>query len=446
MRPSPNLGASFSHYSLLTACSWALFDYVAEGALLGTRREFNRLIGDRIVAARDRYATTAEKRDGHLATQQLARAVAPHMLRREKDKVFSITAGGSTGAAASAAADAEAGDGVDGLAAGIAGVSLGASTAPAARTDGRVAVAMGIKKEVVLWARPSVLQLALYRLHLASDDAQAVVKRAEAPLAAITVMRQISAHPLLLNPRHPLWAAVAEGDDGAVAALLSAAGLPLGGAPASSSSAARGSASRGGAGNDDDDFDPDRTRVVDTSGTSDAGDEDGAYGGAGSSALDVTAPVDVSLAPGAPLPLPPAEVIVGMSGKMATLVALLRLLVCRGHKVLLFSQSKRMLDFLGAVLRQLFSQRLDAVLRAAAAESATGASGHEEASSSSFSSSGPTGGVRFSRIDGDVPVVERRHIVESFNGGDATGPRVCLLTTGVGALGLTLTSADRVIM
>ena len=470
---------------------WSLFDYVGQGALLGTRRTFNRLIGDRIVASRDRHATVAEKRDGHLATQQLQRTIAPYLLRREKSEVFAITAGGSDAAGAAATA---APDDVGALATRLAGVALGGeagAAAATAATDSRVRVAMGVKKELVLWTRPSALQLALYTQHLGSADVDAAVRRTGSPLAAITVMRQISAHPLLLKPSHALWASVAARQPALAATLLAPAGLPLGGTAGSSSSS---SSSSGGGGDVEQAVDDEdallaqnqldvTTRVVE-----DEVEEDEQAAGA-AAAAGARAP------PPQQLPLPPAAVLVAMSGKLATLVALLRLLVARQHKVLIFSQSKRMLDLLGVVLRALYCPSLDCALRDAAAATGSGsggsggrdgsgavgphrdeeeeeevdnggdddaagtttAGGGEEEVVEEGAASVPLG-VRFVRIDGDVPMQERRAIVEAFNGGGgggggggcsrpgAPGPRVCLLTTGVGALGLTLTSADRVII
>jgi SNF2 family DNA or RNA helicase len=52
------------------------------------------------------------------------------------------------------------------------------------------------------------------------------------------------------------------------------------------------------------------------------------------------------------------------------------------------------------------------------------------------------------RIDGSVGAPERASRVKAFNSTpcEPGNPQVMLLTTGVGALGLTLTGADRVIM
>ncbi len=52
--------------------------------------------------------------------------------------------------------------------------------------------------------------------------------------------------------------------------------------------------------------------------------------------------------------------------------------------------------------------------------------------------------IRYERIDGDCATMERQASVTRFNSDPDV--LVCLLTTGVGAYGLTLTGADRVVI
>jgi SNF2 family DNA or RNA helicase len=94
------------------------------------------------------------------------------------------------------------------------------------------------------------------------------------------------------------------------------------------------------------------------------------------------------------------------SGKAAFLMPLLRHLADNGHRTLVFSQSRGILDFL---------------------ERAARSDGHN-----------------LVRIDGLVPMDERHARVERFQ----TDPDVtlALLTSQVGGLGLTLTAADRVVI
>ncbi|EEH57632.1 SNF2 super family, partial [Micromonas pusilla CCMP1545] len=94
------------------------------------------------------------------------------------------------------------------------------------------------------------------------------------------------------------------------------------------------------------------------------------------------------------------------SGKAAFLMDMLRHLASNGHRTLVFSQSRAMLDVL---------------------EKAAAAEGH-----------------KLVRIDGNVPADERHARVERFQS-DASIP-LALLTSQVGGLGLTLTAADRVVI
>lgn len=99
--------------------------------------------------------------------------------------------------------------------------------------------------------------------------------------------------------------------------------------------------------------------------------------------------------------------LVACSAKLQFLQRLLPTLQEERARTLIFSGSKVMLNVVGSMLRQ--------------------------------------SGTSFLRIDGDVAdPAERRRIVDTFNT-DASVD-VCLLTTGVGSLGLTLTGASRVVI
>ncbi|KAI9274508.1 SNF2 family N-terminal domain-containing protein [Phascolomyces articulosus] len=94
------------------------------------------------------------------------------------------------------------------------------------------------------------------------------------------------------------------------------------------------------------------------------------------------------------------------SGKMVVVRALLNLWKSQKHRVLLFSQSRQMLDILELMVKEL---------------------GHE-----------------YRRMDGTTPVHHRMSLVNEFNTDERV--YVFLLTTKVGGLGLNLTGADRVIL
>lgn len=95
------------------------------------------------------------------------------------------------------------------------------------------------------------------------------------------------------------------------------------------------------------------------------------------------------------------------SGKMVVVKALLELWKNQGHRTLLFSQGRQMLDIL-----QKYVSSLD--------------------------------GFVSRRMDGTTPISQRQIMVDEFN--NDTSIHVFLLTTRVGGLGVNLTGADRVII
>lgn len=95
------------------------------------------------------------------------------------------------------------------------------------------------------------------------------------------------------------------------------------------------------------------------------------------------------------------------SVKLQVLDALVAQLTKQGHRILIFSQSTKMLDIIQSVLR------------------------------------GQVEGI--SRIDGSTKEKDRQRLVDSFNEPRST-TQVMLLSTGAGGVGLTLTGADRAII
>ena len=106
---------------------------------------------------------------------------------------------------------------------------------------------------------------------------------------------------------------------------------------------------------------------------------------------------------------PSKEELVHDSVKLQVLLSLVRVLLNNDHRILIFSQSKLMLD----IIQKLLAEN----------------------------------GQGTCRIDGGVVGKERQRIIESFN--DTTSPyapSICLLTTRACGYGITLTGADRVII
>ena len=108
------------------------------------------------------------------------------------------------------------------------------------------------------------------------------------------------------------------------------------------------------------------------------------------------------------------------SGKMQVVKNLVQLWEYQKHKILIFCQTKQMLDIL-----EVFINKLKKVNE-----------NNEEIS----------GGDKFEylRMDGSTPIAKRQYLVDSFNN-DAK-ITIFLLTTKVGGLGVNLTGADRIII
>lgn len=124
----------------------------------------------------------------------------------------------------------------------------------------------------------------------------------------------------------------------------------------------------------------------------------------------------------------PAELL-ATCGKLNVLLRLLKLLRREGHRTLVFSQSSRSECLFLALFASTNSIAVCFVAVLDIVECVLTAQ---------------VDGLRYLRVDGSVPGQERARIVREFN----ENPRynLCLLTTGVGSLGLTLTSATRVVV
>lgn len=103
--------------------------------------------------------------------------------------------------------------------------------------------------------------------------------------------------------------------------------------------------------------------------------------------------------------------LVQISSKIRFMFELLLTLKKEGHKVLVFSMSKQMLDLIEMIIE------------------------HDEEYTKKFS---------YLRIDGDTEIAEREGMCKTFNTDDSLF--CCLLTTKVGGFGLNLTGADRAII
>jgi SNF2 family DNA or RNA helicase len=211
---------------------------------------------------------------------------------------------------------------------------------------------LGTKTDLVVWLTLTETQRELYEAFLSSAPVRACLNKTASPLAAVTVLKKICDHPGLLTEK-------------AAAAAAAGAREESGGPSSSSGSDASG---------------PDAAPPA-------TPDQDPATLALEAAIMDRVAArgTDASV-------------------KTAFVAALVAALVVARHRVLLFSQSRLMLDIVEA---ELAARR-----------------------------------VTMARIDGGV--ADRAGVVARFQA--AGGPDVLLLTTGVGGLGLTLTAATRVVL
>ena len=110
--------------------------------------------------------------------------------------------------------------------------------------------------------------------------------------------------------------------------------------------------------------------------------------------------------------LPKLDDLVSKSGKLQVVIALLELWTNEKRKILIFTQTKQMLNILQQLVDILNKEQ--------------------------------NKGYKYMRMDGGTPIIERQSLVDEFN----TDPsyNIFLLTTRVGGLGVNLTGASRVII
>eukprot|EP00873_Tetraselmis_striata_P042879 jgi/Tetstr1/463143/TSEL_008077.t1 len=343
----------------------SLLDFACPG-LLDDRQTFKRCFEVPITIGSDKSATHRERSAGAATAARLRATTAPYILRREKKEVLPDRDNLSE---APGAKD-----------------DSGLQTSAAPKPQG-----MGRKNDFIVWLRLAPMQRRIYEAFLNSEAVKAALNQTGSALAAITVLKKVCDHPALLS------------DQAARLVMRGGSRLAAGGPRRSYDSD-----SDADSGADSEDF-------ISCS----SGDEADAQGPRAGGSRGRGGPQD----PGAAgedwwtwagddiqgqLLSSLAERAADASCKTVFVMSLVRRLCDDGHRTLIFSQSRVMLDIIQAELREC--------------------------------------GVRFLRIDGTVSSAkERQALVASFQ---APGSRaqVFLLTSQVGGLGLTLTAADRVII
>ncbi|OIT37119.1 PREDICTED: protein CHROMATIN REMODELING 24 isoform X1 [Nicotiana attenuata] len=270
---------------------WALFNFCCPG-LLGDKQWFKEKYEHPILRGNDKNAYDRDKRIGSAVAKELREHIQPYFLRRLKSEVFS--------------------------------------------DDSSAGAKLSKKNEIIVWLKLTNCQRQLYTAFLKSEIVLSAFD--SSPLAALTILKKICDHPLLLTKRAAEEVleemdSTSNKDDRAVAERL----------------------------------------VMQMANVTEKLDE---------------------------------EVTHDVSCKITFILALLDNLIPGGHNVLIFSQTRKMLNLLQ-----------DALI---------------------------SNGFQFMRIDGTTKATDRLKIVNDFQEG--RGAPIFLLTSQVGGLGLTLTKADRVIV
>ncbi|KAG2575965.1 hypothetical protein PVAP13_7KG359700 [Panicum virgatum] len=274
---------------------WALFNFCCPD-VLGDKQQFKTRYEMAILRGNDKNATTREKHIGSNVAKELRERIKPYFLRRMKGEVF---------------------------------LDSGASEEKT----------LAKKNELIVWLKLTACQRKLYEAFLKSELVHLAVQPKGSPLAAITILKKICDHPLLLTKKaaEGVLEGMDEMTDDQDIGMVEKMAMNLA------------------------DMDPDDDAL---------------------------------------------EVGQDVSCKLSFIMSLLRNLVKEGHHVLIFSQTRKMLNLIQeAILLE---------------------------------------GYKFLRIDGTTKVSDRERIVKDFQEGP--GAPIFLLTTQVGGLGLTLTKAARVIV
>ncbi|KAK9821770.1 hypothetical protein WJX81_007078 [Elliptochloris bilobata] len=247
---------------------------------------------------------------------------------------------------------------------------------PTTAADGRARPeAMGAKNDLVVWLRLQPDQQRIYEAFLGTEVVKAALNLTGSALAAITVLKKICDHPALLSERmaHEVGAAGKR-----LACKAKKRPDRLGGFIVSDSASSSGASDSGSEGDEA------------------TGKSNGAVPGFDWASGNVQELIHALV----------QQKGAAASCKTHFIQRLLARLVAEGHRTLLFSQSRIMLDVIGSSLAAR--------------------------------------GVPFLRIDGTIAsAAERQARVQRFQTSDIP---VFLLTSQVGGLGLTLTAADRVII
>ncbi|KAL5755404.1 hypothetical protein ACOSP7_023624 [Xanthoceras sorbifolium] len=272
---------------------WALFNFCCP-ELLHEHKWFKEKFEHPILRGNDKHASDRDKRIGSTVAKELRERIQPYFLRRLKNEVFR-------------------------------------------EDDATTAATLSKKNEIIVWLRLTTCQRQLYEAFLNSELVLSAFDGS--PLAALTILKKICDHPLILTKR-------------AAEDLLDGMDSML---------------------------NPEDAGVAEKLAMHIA---------------DVAEKDDFQ------------EQHDNVSCKISFILSLLDNLIPEGHKILIFSQTRKMLNLIQESI--------------------------------------VSNGYKFLRIDGTTKASDRVKIVDDFQEHDVAP--IFLLTSQVGGLGLTLTKADRVIV
>jgi len=153
---------------------WTLFDFITQGDVFGTSREFKDHFENDIVKATDKKATFEEKAVGEARGEELRVLIKPFLLRREKKAIFG--GGGDT-----------------------ANENEGDEDNSRRVEEKKKLPGLKTKTELVVWTYLTDRQVDIYQQFLGSEEVQSVLNTSQSPLAALQVMKKICDHPDLLT-------------------------------------------------------------------------------------------------------------------------------------------------------------------------------------------------------------------------------------------------------
>eukprot|EP00878_Enallax_costatus_P028141 GHUV01030357.1.p1 GENE.GHUV01030357.1~~GHUV01030357.1.p1 ORF type:complete len:556 (+),score=126.09 GHUV01030357.1:113-1669(+) len=167
----------------------SLLDFAVPG-LLGGAKEFKMVYEKAITAGQDRDATLRVRELGAAKAAELRKIVAPFMLRREKKEVLGSGSGSKEDATGSSS-----------TAGGNSSAVVAAAAVTSSSSSAAAPAPMGSKHDLVVWLRLQPLQRHIYEAFLHTDAVKAALNSTRSPLAALTVLKKVCDHPALLSER-----------------------------------------------------------------------------------------------------------------------------------------------------------------------------------------------------------------------------------------------------